>query len=319
MTSIGSGFTVHSVPLRYRSPRRYPDPGGILKLRLVVAVVGWSAAGLKSVLVTLSDAPIGVFDSGFGGLTVARALLDQLPNEDMVYLGDTARAPYGTKSIPEVREYALECLDYLAGTGVKALVIACNSASSAVLRDARERYDVPVVDVILPAARRAVRASRTGRIGLICTEATATSGSYDDALVAVPDVELVTAPCPLFVEYVEAGITGGPELLDAARSYLLPLRETGIDTLILGCTHYPLLAGVISYVIGDDVTLVSSAEECAKEVFATLTDAGLLHSERRSPQLQFLTTGSPELFAGIGRRLMGGFVDRVEQVYTVAG
>ena len=268
---------------------------------------------------TVPDAPIGVFDSGFGGLTVARALLDQLPAEDMVYLGDTARAPYGTKSIPEVREYAIECLDYLAGTGVKALVIACNSASSAVLRDARERYDVPVIDVILPAARRAVRATRRGQVGLICTEATATSGSYDDALAAVPDVELVTAPCPLFVDYVEAGITGGAELLEVARGYLLPLREAGIDTLILGCTHYPLLAGVISYVIGDDVTLVSSAEECAKEVFAALTDQGLLRPGPRDPRLRFLTTGSPELFEGVGRRLMGGFVDRVEQVYTVGG
>ncbi len=269
--------------------------------------------------VTTTDAPIGVFDSGFGGLTVARALLDQLPGEDMVYLGDTARAPYGTKSIPEVREYALECLDFLADSGVKALVIACNSASSAVLRDARERYDIPVIDVILPAARRAVRASKTGRIGLICTEATATSASYDDALAAVPGVQLITTPCPVFVDFVEAGVTGGEEVLRAAQGYLLPLRESGIDTLILGCTHYPLLAGVISYVIGDDVTLVSSAEECAKEVFATLTDQGLLHTGPRTPSLRFLTTGSPELFTGIGRRLMGGFVDEVEQVYTFAG
>ena len=276
-----------------------------------------SALVLESVHVTISDAPIGVFDSGFGGLTVARALLDQLPGEDMVYLGDTARAPYGNKSLGEVREYALECLDYLAQSGVKALVIACNSASSAVLRDARERYDVPVIDVILPAARRAVRASRTGRIGLICTEATANSGSYDDALTAVPDVELITAPCPLFVEFVEAGITSGPELMDAARGYLLPLREAGIDTLILGCTHYPLLSGVISYVMSDQVTLVSSADECAKEVYATLLEAGLLRTAPREAQLRFLTTGSPELFAGIGRRLMGGLVDQVEQVYTV--
>ena len=268
---------------------------------------------------TASDAPIGVFDSGFGGLTVARAILDQLPNEDMIYLGDTARAPYGTKSIPEVREYALECLDYLVELGVKALVIACNSASSAVLRDARERYDVPVVEVILPAARRAVRVTKTGRIGVICTEATATSASYDDALAAVPGVELVTTPCPLFVDFVEAGVTGGEELLKVARGYLLPLREAGIDTLILGCTHYPLLAGVISYVIGDDVTLVSSAEECAKATFATLTDQGLLHTEPRTPVLRFLTTGSPEKFEGIGRRLMGGFVSQVEQVYAVAG
>jgi len=289
-----------------------------LRLAPPVAVIGnQSAPVLESVHVTTSDAPIGVFDSGFGGLTVARALRDQLPGEDMVYLGDTARAPYGTKSLGEVREYALECLDYLAGTGVKALVIACNSASSAVLRDARERYDIPVIDVILPAARRAVRASRSGRIGLICTEATAHSGSYDDALAAVPDLELVTAPCPLFVEFVEAGVTSGPELMDAARGYLLPLREAGIDTLILGCTHYPLLSGVISYVIGEEVTLVSSAEECAKEVYANLLDAGLLRTGPREAQLRFLTTGSPELFAGIGRRLMGGFVEQAEQVYTV--
>ncbi|MGC3955970.1 MAG: glutamate racemase [Propionicimonas sp.] len=264
------------------------------------------------------DAPIGVFDSGFGGLTVARAILDQLPGEDMVYLGDTARAPYGTKSIPEVREYALECLDYLAEQDVKALVIACNSASSAVLRDARERYDVPVIDVILPAARRAVRVSNHGRIGLICTTATATSGSYDDALAAVPDIELLTAPCPRFVDFVEAGVTSGPELLDAARGYLLPLREAGVDTLILGCTHYPLLAGVISYVMGEDVTLVSSAEECARETYATLTDHGLLRDGPRAPELRFLTTGSPELFEGVGSRLLGGFVQQVEQVYALS-
>ena len=264
-----------------------------------------------------ADAPIGVFDSGFGGLTVARAILDQLPSEDMIYLGDTARAPYGTKTIPEVREYALECLDYLAEQDVKALVIACNSASSAVLRDARERYDIPVIDVILPAARRVVRVSNEGRIGLICTTATATSASYDDALAAVPGIELVTAPCPRFVDFVEAGVTSGPELLDAARGYLLPLREAGVDTLILGCTHYPLLAGVISYVMGEDVTLVSSAEECARETYATLTDHGLLREEPRTPNLRFLTTGSPELFQGVGSRLLGGFVQQVEQIYAL--
>ncbi|MDR1767348.1 MAG: glutamate racemase [Propionibacteriaceae bacterium] len=262
--------------------------------------------------------PIGVFDSGFGGLTVARAVIDQLPHEDVVYLGDTARAPYGPKSLPEVREYALECLDYLAAQDVKALVIACNSASSAVLRDARERYSVPVVDVILPAARRAVGITKTGRIGVICTQATANSGSYDDAVAAVPGVELVTTPCPLFVEYVEAGVTSGAELMDVAREYLLPLRAADIDTLILGCTHYPLLSGAISYVMGPDVALVSSADECAREAFAVLNDQGLLEESHRQAELRFLTTGSPELFAGVGRRLMGGFVSQVEQVYTTA-
>ena len=265
------------------------------------------------------DAPIGIFDTGFGGLTVARAVWDQLPNEDIVYLGDTARAPYGPKTIPEVREYAIECLDHLYGMGVKALVIACNSASSAVLRDARERYDVPVVDVILPAATRAVRATRNGRIGVICTVATANALSYDDALTAVPDVELHTAPCPLFVDYVERGITGGMELLDVTRQYLAPLQIADVDTLILGCTHYPLLAGVISYVLGEGVTLVSSADECARETYQTLTDLDLVHAEPREASRRFLTTGSPEKFEGIGRRLMNGFVDRVEQVYTLGG
>jgi glutamate racemase len=260
------------------------------------------------------DLPIGIFDSGFGGLTVARSIIDNLPNEDILYLGDTARAPYGTKTLPRVRKYALECLDYLVTCGVKALVVACNSASAAVLHDARERYDVPVVEVILPAARRAARVTKSGEIGVICTKATAISQSYDDALAAVPDIELTTTACPRFVDFVEAGVTSGTELLDVAREYLLPIREAGIDTLILGCTHYPLLTGVISYVIGDSVTLVSSAEECAKEVFAELTDLDLLHSQRREPSLRFLTTGDPQQFAGIGRRLIGGYVDRVVRV-----
>jgi glutamate racemase len=275
-----------------------------------------------------TEAPIGIFDSGFGGLTVARAVIDQLPHEDIVYLGDTARSPYGEQPISQVREYALECLDHLLDQGVKALVIACNSASAAVLRDARERYPVPVVEVILPAARRAVAATRTGRVGVICTEATATSQAYDDAFAAAPQVSLSTAACPRFVSFVEAGITGGPELLAAAQTYLAPLQAADIDTLILGCTHYPLLTGVISYVLGDQVSLVSSAEECAKQVFAVLTRNGLTHDRpRTSPSggsggrppgdrdasHRFLTTGSPAAFEGIGARLMGGLVTGVEQ------
>ena len=262
-----------------------------------------------------SDGPIGIFDSGFGGLTVARSVVDQMPNEDVLYLGDTARAPYGTKSLPEVREYALECLDRLVDHDVKALVIACNSASSAVLRDARERYSVPVVDVVLPAARRAVRVSRNGRIGVICTTATAYSRSYDDALAAVPDVELFTSACPLFVDFVEAGVTGGPDLEVIAHDYLEPLRLAAIDTLILGCTHYPLLTGVINYVLGDTVTLVSSAEECAKATWTTLNELGLLNHAPREATRRFLTTGSPEKFQGIGSRLMGGFVTDVLGVW----
>ena len=250
------------------------------------------------------DAPIGIFDSGFGGLTVARSVIDQLPHESILYVGDTARAPYGPKPIAEVREYALECLDHLVAQGVKALVIACNSASAAMLRDARERYDVPVIEVILPATRRAVAASRTGRIGVICTEATAESMSYDDAFAAAPHIELHTRACPSFVEFVEAGLTSGDELLAAAHHYLDPLTSAGVDTLILGCTHYPLLTGVISYVMGDNVTLVSSAEECAKDVYRTLTLRGLLRPSGE-PSYTFLTTGRPDAFETIGRRFLG--------------
>jgi len=253
---------------------------------------------------TTSHAPIGIFDSGFGGLTVARSVIDQLPHESIVYLGDTARQPYGSKPIGEVREYALECLDHLVDEGVKALVIACNSASAAMLRDARERYDVPVVEVILPATRRAVAATRNGRIGVICTRATADSLAYDDAFAAAPQVDLTTRACPRFVDFVEAGVTGGGELLAAAHDYLDPLVAARVDTLILGCTHYPLLTGVISYVVGDEVTLVSSAEECAKDVYKLLVGADLMLGDG-DPAYRFLTTGAPDEFERIGRRFLG--------------
>jgi glutamate racemase len=263
----------------------------------------------------VADAPIGIFDSGFGGLTVARAVLDQLPHEPVLYLGDTARQPYGPKPIGEVREYALECLDHLVDQGVKALVIACNSASAAVLRDARERYPVPVVEVIHPATRRAVAASRTGQIGVICTRATADSMAYDDAFTAAPHVQLHTRACPRFVEFVEAGVTSGPELLAVAHEYLDPLTSHSVDTLILGCTHYPLLTGVVSYVMGDQVTLVSSAEETAKDVYKLLVRHGLERDpDLPAPVHRFLTTGQPDEFARIGRRFLGPELQSVNQL-----
>jgi glutamate racemase len=262
----------------------------------------------------VADAPIGIFDSGFGGLTVARAVLDQLPHEPIVYLGDTARQPYGPKPIGEVREFALECLDHLVVQGVKALVIACNSASAAVLRDARERYDVPVVEVILPATRRAVAATRTGKVGVICTRATAASQAYDDAFAAAPHVALHTRACPRFVEFVEHGTTSGPELLDVAHEYLQPLMDAGIDTLVLGCTHYPLLTGVISYVVGDSVTLVSSADETAKDVYRLLVQHELERDQQLpAPVHRFLTTGRPEEFRELGRRFLGPEIESVDQ------
>jgi glutamate racemase len=252
------------------------------------------------------DAPIGIFDSGYGGLTVARAVLDQLPHESVVYLGDTARQPYGPKRIADVRAYALECLDQLVERGVKILVIACNTASAAVLHDARERYDVPVIEVIRPAVRRAVAATRNHRVGIISTQATHRSHAYVDSFAAAPHIQVTSRPCPRFVEFVEAGITSGPELLSAAHDYLRPVAARGVDTLILGCTHYPLLTGVISYVMGEDVTLVSSAEETAKDVFRVLADADALRpDDLPEPVHEFLTTGDPLEFERLARRFLG--------------
>ncbi len=260
----------------------------------------------------VADAPIGIFDSGYGGLTVARSVLDQLPHESVVYFGDTARAPYGPRPIAETRRFALECLDRLVDHGVKILVIACNTASAAMLHDARERYDMPVVEVIRPAVRRAAAATRSSRVGVISTQGTHNSRAYLDAFAAAPQIEVVSRPCPRFVEFVEAGVTGGKELLDVAREYLEPVAEADVDTLVLGCTHYPLLTGVISYVMGDDVTLVSSAEETAKDVYRVLADAELLRpDDLPAPTLAFSTTGDAEEFRQRARRFLGPEVGTV--------
>jgi glutamate racemase len=264
----------------------------------------------------VSDAPIGIFDSGVGGLTVARAVLDQLPHESVTYIGDTANGPYGPLPIAEVRRHALAIMDRLVESGVKLLVIACNSASAAVLRDARERYTlgagVPVVEVIQPAVRRAVHATRSHRVGVIGTAATISSGAYEDAFAAATHIDLTLTPCPRFVEFVERGVTSGPEVIGVARHYLDPVREADVDTLVLGCTHYPLLTGVISYVMGEDVTLVSSAEETAKDVFRTLEAHGLGRDPASADVAhRFLATGDPEAFARLARRFLGPEVTHV--------
>lgn len=253
-----------------------------------------------------ADAPIGVFDSGVGGLTVARAILDQLPHEELLYLGDTAHAPYGPRPIAEVRRYALSALDHLVDSGVKMLVIACNAASSACLHDARERYRVPVVEVIRPAVRRAVAATRNGQVGVIATRLTVTSRSYEDAFSAAPSVRVRSVACPQFVPFVERGITTGRQLLGVAQGYLEPLQRADVDTLVLGCTHYPLLAGLLGLVMGDGVTLVSSADETAKDVYRTLTERDLLRTDRAGPpRHRFLATGDPVTFAPLARRFLG--------------
>ena len=260
----------------------------------------------------MTDAPIGIFDSGVGGLTVARAILDQLPHEELLYVGDTAHVPYGPKPLAEVRRYALDVMDHLVSSGVKMLVIACNSASAACLRDARERYDVPVVEVVLPAVRRAVAATRTGRIGVIGTRATVTSQAYDDAFHAAPEVRLTSVACPEFVSFVERGVTSGRQILGLAQAYLEPLQRAEVDTLVLGCTHYPLLTGVISLAMGDGVTLVSSADETAKDVYRVLTQRDLFRPDTAGPpRHRFLATGDAEPFARLGRRFLGPEVSAV--------
>ncbi|HYN94027.1 MAG TPA: glutamate racemase [Pilimelia sp.] len=252
------------------------------------------------------DAPIGIFDSGVGGLTVARAILDQLPHEQIVYLGDTAHVPYGPKPIADVRRYTLQCLDHLVDQGVKMLVIACNSASAACLHDARERYSVPVVEVIRPAVRRAAAATRNGRVGVIGTVATIASGAYADAFAAAPNVDVTSVACPQFVGFVERGITTGRALLGLASAYLEPLQRAQVDTLVLGCTHYPLLAGLIGLVMGDGVTLVSSADETAKDVYRVLTRADLVRpDDAPAPAHRFLTTGDAAPFGRLAQRFLG--------------
>ncbi|MFD1213379.1 glutamate racemase [Arthrobacter sp. GCM10027362] len=267
-------------------------------------------------------APIGIFDSGVGGLTVARAVIDQLPNEAVLYVGDTAHGPYGPLPIAEVRANALGVMDELVDSGVKLLVIACNSASAAVLRDARERYTarygIPVIEVIQPAVRRAVASTRSGRVGVIGTSATVGSRAYEDTFAAAPHLQITSVACPRFVEYVEAGVTAGQEVLSTAEEYLAPLKAAGVDTLVLGCTHYPLLTGVISYVMGDEVTLVSSAEETAKDVYRALLRHGLLREEQAVPRHHFVATGDATQFEVLARRFLGPEVNAVEHVDHVA-
>ena len=265
----------------------------------------------------MDNAPIGIFDSGLGGLTVARAVIDKLPDEEVVYLGDTRHTPYGPRPVAQVRTYTLACLDQLASMGVKALIIACNTATAAALADARERYwvdaGIPVVEVITPAARQAVTATRNGRIGVIGTRATIQSEAYSHVLAAVPGLSLTQRECPRFVEFVEAGITTGAELEAVATQYLAPLKEAGVDTLVLGCTHYPLLTGVIGRVMGEEVALVTSSEATANVTYNELVDRDLLHEPRGgvSPRHQFYSTGGSGDFGRLARRFLGPEVSSV--------
>ncbi|WP_306233727.1 glutamate racemase [Agrococcus beijingensis] len=261
--------------------------------------------------------PIGVFDSGVGGLTVARAIIDQLPNESITYIGDTANGPYGPRDQAEVRHLALDVLDTLVGQGVKMLVIACNTATAAVYDLAVERYErgmgIPVIAVIEPAVRAAVAQSRSGRIGVIATAGTIGSGAYQRAFAEAGVAHVAAGAAPRFVEFVESGVTTGDEVLAAAHDYLEPLLAEGLDTLVLGCTHYPLLAGAIGYVAGPDVRLVSSAEETAADVYRILSDRKMLAAPGTEPVYEFeATTEAQGPFLRLARRFLGPEVTHVE-------
>jgi glutamate racemase len=257
--------------------------------------------------------PIGLFDSGLGGLTVVRALLDLAPRERLVYFGDTGRFPYGPKPAEEVLKYALEIADVLVERDVKMLVVACNSASAAALEPLRAHVDVPVTGVIEPGVRAAQRTTATGRIGVIGTVGTIASGAYQRAATAVdPALTLTCAACPGFVEFVEAGDVESDQVHVLAERLLAPVKRADVDALVLGCTHYPLLARTIGDVMGPDVVLVSSAEETAFEVRAALADHPAPPVVPARNRVEFVTSGDVETFRRLGARFCGPEVERVE-------
>ncbi len=262
----------------------------------------------------MPERAIGVFDSGVGGLTVLKEMLRLLPGEELVYLGDTARVPYGTKSPHTVLRYAVEAASFLVDQRVKMLVVACNTASSVSLKALEERFNLPVVGVIEPGARKAVTLTRNGRVGVIGTEGTVASAAYTRAIHALaPDVEVYSAACPLFVPLAEEGWAEHPVAHLAAKEYLAPLVERGIDTLVLGCTHYPLLKNTLRQVLGEGITLVDSAEETSRSVAEMLACRDL---PRPNPpgQTRFFVTDIPTRFVRVGGSFLGCPLDSVSQV-----
>ncbi len=259
--------------------------------------------------------PIGVFDSGIGGLTVVRELLHQLPRESLVYVGDTARVPWGTKSPETVRRYSREILDVLVARDVKMVVVACNTASAHALEDLQAAAPVPVEGVVGPGARAAVRGSAGGRIGVIGTAGTVRSGAYERAIRALaPDAQVRSVACPLFVPLVEEGWLDHPATRLAAREYLEPLRREAIDTLVLGCTHYPLLKPLLAEELGPGIRLIDSAEETAAVVARELAEAGIEAPAGAVGTVEFLVSDAPDTFERVGARFLG---ERVRDVRTV--
>lgn len=263
----------------------------------------------------MDERPIGVFDSGVGGLTVVRALIDLLPTESILYLGDSARGPWGPRPRDEVRRFSLEITDFLVAEGVKMVVVACNSASSAGVDHLRDAHpELPIIEVWEPTVRAAVKATRNRRIGVIGTPLTMESRMYEWAIAATREnVQVFSQACPLFVEYVERGETTGDAIIELAEEYLAPLKQKDVDTLVLGCTHYPLLRAVIQYVMGRDVVLIESDKEVAIDVFAELTRRDLWRPRALPPLHRFLSSGDADTFEHLGRRFLGPEIAKVEE------
>jgi len=267
----------------------------------------------------MDQRPIGVFDSGMGGLTVLHECLVTLPHEDFVYLGDGARLPYGPRPLPEIRLFAREIAGWLEAEGVKLIVAACNSATAAALPELQQRLTVPIVGVLAPEAHAAVLATRSKRVGLLATQATVSSGRYEQLVRALDaGVRVFPVACPRLVPLIESDDPFGEETSAAVREYAAPLKEAGVDTVILGCTHYPLIRPIFQRVFGRDVTLVFSAEETAREVAETLARKRLEGPGGREGSYRFLTTGEPEAFRAMGQRFLQLPIGEVEVVGLAA-
>ena len=265
----------------------------------------------------MNSLPIGIFDSGVGGLSVLRAVRERLPRENIIYLGDTARVPYGTKSRSTVERYAVEDAAFLIHKGVKVIIIACNTASALARERLRSEFEIPFLSVIGPGVRAAAKATKSNRIGVIATEATIGSDAYAKGIREIfgnESVEIFSGACPLFVPLVEEGETDSPITKSVAEKYLAPLREQNIDTLVLGCTHYPLLKKVIAETIGSEVNLIDSGAATAIEMADLLAQQNLLNSQTENGKCEFYVTDSAQRFNRIAERFLGHKLDYIEAV-----
>jgi glutamate racemase len=277
---------------------------------------------LKKAKDKVVEKSIGIFDSGIGGLTVVKEIIKSLPSENTIYLGDTARVPYGTKSAQTITRYALEDAHFLMDKGIKLLVIACNTAASVGYSFLKYKLDIPIVEVIGPGAKKAAASTSQGKVGVIGTEATIRSGAYTAKIKSFnPGIEIVNKPCPLFVPLAEETWDEGKDesylsqlKALAAERYLTEFKEKGIDTLVLGCTHYPLLKNTIDAFIGDKVTLVDSAEETAKEVLRVIDEMNLNNPSDIKGEHKYFVTDAPDHFAKLGTRFLGSKLEEVQQV-----